>query len=135
MKTTRRFAANTKVPVDRSRKHVEDLLTRYGADGFHYGWERRDDVGHAVVGFLLKERRIRIDVPMPDDAAEQRRLWRAMLLLIKAKLEAVERGIGTLESEFLANVVMNNGATVGQILIPRLSEAVESGRLLPGKST
>ena len=144
MKPTRRFATRTKVPVDTSRKEIERTLSRYGANGFHYGWERRAVAAskgqttmesRAVIGFVVKERRIQIDVPMPEDEREQRRMWRALLLLIKAKLEAIESGIGTLESEFLANVVTQSGATVGQILIPRLSEAVETGRLLPGKAT
>lgn len=40
-------------------------------------------------------------------------------------------GISTLETEFLANMMMKNGMTVGQAILPRLSEACDSGRLLP----
>lgn len=141
MQKSRRYAAGTRAPVDASRREVERVLARYGADGFHYGWERRyipagdggsaKEEGHAVLGFLINRRRIQIDVPMPDDPREQRRMWRVMLLLIKAKLEAVESGIGTLESEFLANIVIHTGQTIGGVLLPRLTEVVESGRLLP----
>lgn len=91
--------------------------------------------------FEMQKRAIRLEVPMPTereaggsakkrDAAVRQR-WRALVLVLKAKLEAVASGISTLEAEFLANVVMNNGMTLGQALIPRLSEAVSSGRLLP----
>jgi hypothetical protein len=45
-------------------------------------------------------------------------------------IEAVASGISTLEHEFLANVVMQDGRTIGQAILPRLSEAVSSGRLL-----
>ena len=45
-------------------------------------------------------------------ACQQR--WRALLLIIRGKLEAVESAITTLESEFLANVVLPDGGTVGQ---------------------
>ena len=47
------------------------------------------------------------------------------------QLEAVESGISTLEQEFLANIVTEGGRTIGEVILPRLSEAVEAGRLLP----
>ena len=37
----RRYAEGTSVPVDRSRAEIERALTRYGATGFGYQWERR----------------------------------------------------------------------------------------------
>lgn len=149
-----RYAKKTKVPADRSRVEVERTLTRYGASGFGYSWERRevriDPVPvsgpktemreFATVVFQHKARRIRLDVPMPNEReagtaakaeAATRQRWRALLLVIKAKLEAVESGISTLEAEFLANIVTESGETVGDVVLPRLSDAVRSGRLLP----
>jgi hypothetical protein len=151
------YAKKTKVPVDRSRVEVERVLARYGATGFGYHWERREVAivpaplygpktearEFASLVFQVKERRVRLDVPMPtaresgtqakaDAAARQR--WRAVLLVIKAKLEAVESGISTLEAEFLANIVTEDGRTIGDHIVPRLSEAVTSGRLLPPAS-
>jgi hypothetical protein len=94
-----------------------------------------------AIQFHFKERRIRLDVPMPTQRehggsqsrveAATRQRWRAMLLVIKAKLEAVASGISTLEQEFLANIVTESGATIGQIVLPRIDEAVAAGRLLP----
>jgi len=153
----RRYAQNTSVPVDRSRAEIERVLERYGATGFGYSWERREVAispvpvygsktelrEFAMLGFQLRKRSIRLDVPMPTvrevgseariDAARRQR-WRALLLVIKAKLEAVESGIGPLESEFLANVVTESGRTIGEVVLPRLSEAVQAGRLLPAAS-
>jgi hypothetical protein len=40
--------------------------------------------------------------------------------VIRAKLEAVEAGIAVFESEFLSFIVMDDGMTVGDILVPRL---------------
>ena len=37
---------------------------------------------------------------------ERRRLWRALLLNIKAKLEAVESGISVFDEEFMAHIVL-----------------------------
>jgi hypothetical protein len=68
-----------------------------------------------------------------DQAVRAR--WRALLLIIKAKLEAIAGGISTLEREFLADVVMPDSQTVGQWLAPQLEAAYQSGRmppLLPG---
>ncbi len=62
------------------------------------------------------------------------RRWRALVLVVKAKLEAVASGISTLESEFLANIVMGNGQTIGAAMLHRLPEVVSSGRLLPASS-
>lgn len=126
----RRYAQGTTVSVDRSRAEIERALVRYGASGFGYGWERRPSGEFAAISFGFQERRIRLDIPMPEDPREQRQRWRAVLLVIKAKLEAVESGIGTLDGEFLANVVTDDGMTIGDKLLPRLSEATRSGRLL-----
>ncbi len=145
-----RYAENTSVPVERSRAEVEHVLSRYGATGFGYSWERRAVAitptptygpRTEMLVFQVATRRVRLDVPMPtqreagsekkaEAAARQR--WRAVVLVIKAKLEAVESGISTLEAEFLANIVTESGRTIGEVVLPRLSEACASGRLLPG---
>lgn len=152
------YAKHTSVPVDRSRAQIERVLSVYGASGFGYHWERREVAispapvhgaktevrEFASLIFQVQSRRVRLDVPMPTireagteakkDAAVRQR-WRAVLLVIKAKLEAVESGISTLDAEFLANIVTESGRTIGETIIPRLSEAVKSGRLLgDGKS-
>ena len=69
-----------------------------------------------------------------EQACRQR--WRALLLIIRAKLEAVESGITTLESEFLANLVLPDGGTIdggtiGEWLAPQIAEAYGTGRMPP----
>jgi hypothetical protein len=153
-----RYAEGTDVPVDRSRSEIERVLQRYGASGFGYSWERREvpidpipahgpkreQRDFVALGFTFKDRRIRLDVPMPTEReagsqsrmeAATRQRWRAMLLVIKAKLEAVASGISTLEHEFLANLVTDDGRTIGEVIVPRLTEAVAAGRLLPAKGS
>ena len=63
-----------------------------------------------------------------EQACRQR--WRALALVIKAKLEAVESGITTFEDEFLAHIVMPDGQTVATHIKPRIAEAYEGGRML-----
>jgi hypothetical protein len=152
--TQRRYAQDTQVSTDRSRTEIERLLVRYGASAFGYAWEGEAN----VISFKLHDRHVRIFIPMPtpDDPSvtrspagrarnltaqqnahdqEVRRRWRALVLIVRAKLEAVQSGITTLEREFLSDIVMPNNQTVSQWLAPQLDAAYQSGRmppLLPG---
>lgn len=147
------FAAKTSVSVSQSKSEIENILQRYGAAQFMSGW----DQSNAVIGFTMpigdQFRQVRFILPMPDrndrqythhskgarspDAAlkewEQacRQRWRALALVIKAKLEAVESGISIFEDEFLANIVMPNGQTVSQITRPRIETAYKTGSMPP----
>lgn len=133
---SRRFASSTKVPVERTRHEIETVLARYGADQFISGWEH----GRAMLGFRANNRMIRFELALPmleeltnarRKKAEQeiRQRWRALLLVIKAKLEAVESQIATFESEFLAHIVMPNNQTVGQILLPQIDQVYKTGTM------
>lgn len=132
---THRYAASTDVDVDRSRAEIERTLRRFGCEEFGYSWTPD---GYRI-GFRIKNRLVRYDLPLPrpedrqftrtparglertpaaaqaayDQAVKQR--FRALLLVIKAKLEAVESGITTLEDEFLAHTVIpGTKVTVGE---------------------
>jgi hypothetical protein len=62
---------------------------------------------------------------------------KALSLVVKAKLEAVEAGISTVEREFLADVLLADGSTVGAWAAPQLALVYERGvtpALLPGVS-
>lgn len=131
------YANKTKVPVGQSRNEVEALLVRNGATGFMYGHVD----GKTMVAFEIAGRRLRFVVPMPelnksrtnerDVAAETRRRWRALLLVLKAKLEAVESKIVTFDEEFLAHIVVRGSETVGDIFVPQMREAIATGKLPP----
>lgn len=148
------YAENTSVPIERSKAEIERVLERYGAEGFMYGI-RHD---RAVIAFEANARHVRFILPLPDpqspefvttptgrrrkgDAAnsayaqEIRRRWRALALVITAKLEAVHTGITEFDEEFLAHIVMPNGKTVAETAVPAVRSAYETGRsvpLLPG---
>ena len=57
--------------------------------------------------------------------------WRALLLVIKAKLEAVTAGISTIETEFLANIVLPDNTTAGEWMLPQIDRAYRSGEMPP----
>ena len=145
-----RFAEKTKVASDKSRAEIERTLTRYGADQFMYGWREET----AIVAFRSNRRHIKFTLPMPkrDDPAftetetgrsrsasaaeaafEQavRQRWRALALVIKAKLEAVEAGITEFDDEFMAHIVLPNGQTIGHWMRPQIESAYSSGKMPP----
>jgi len=146
-----RHAAHTEVPADRSRTEIERTLTRYGATKFVYGWQ--DEA--AIIACELRGRQVKFALPLPSKASraftltpgrkrlrtpeqalqawEQatRQCWRALALIIKAKLEAVASGVTTFEDEFSARFMLPNGNTVGQWLHPQLVRAYETSRMPP----
>lgn len=125
-----RYAQDTKVPVARSRAEIEETLQRYGCDAFAFGWSPQG----AMVQFGYKGRAIKLDVPVPNgDGVKEQRLarqrWRILLLLIKANIEAVEIGLVTFEQAFLSWMLLADGSTVAQKMIPQLPEPKETPRL------
>lgn len=131
------FAAETDVPVGKSRGEIEALVEKYGASRFASGW---GSDGKSAISFVCHGRMVRFEVRSADPAValtvlskrggtykwktptegeikkwvdqENRRRWRCLLLAIKAKLEIVQTGIATFEEEFLAHVVTPNNMTV-----------------------
>ena len=118
------FAEKTKVPVDRTRAEIEKTLARYGASRFAYFTEQN----RAIIIFEAHFRRLRFDLPLPDGTSEKdrqkcRQKWRALLLAVKSKLEAVESHIETFEEAFLSHIVMPDGLTVAQHARPQIEAA------------
>jgi hypothetical protein len=154
-----RYAANTEVPASRSRDEIERTLTRYGATSFAYS----ANATSSAVAFEMKTpggvRRVRFIIMLPDRNAKEfaytangytrrsataaaelydracRQVWRALLLVVKAKLEAVDAGISTFEEEFLAHIVLPDGTTVGDNIGPAIARAYAENTmpaLMPG---
>jgi hypothetical protein len=146
-----KYAAGTTVSSSDSRAEIERTLERYGATSFAYGW----DGDRAMIGFHMRDRQIRFVLPMPDRksrefthtpargtlrsdtaaAAEYERAvkqrWRALALVVKAKLEAVESGIVTFEEEFGMHMVLPSGATVASQVVPAIAESYLTGKVSP----
>lgn len=148
-----RYAEGTTVSTENSRMEIERTLRRYKADAFAFGQEART----ATVMFRMQGRMVRfvLTLPDPDDDAfwlykqgsstfrrvpaegekrwEQacRQKWRALALVIKAKLEAVAAGITTVEDEFLAHTVLPDGTTVGDWARPQIDQVYLDGKMPP----
>ncbi len=151
------YAENTSVPVEKSKAELDAMLARAGARQRMVGTD--DDAGSAFVGFTIGEgpalRQVRLTIPLPKVAAFARKRfrgdmvtatpeeqhkaheqacrsrWRAMVLLVKAKLEAVALGVSTLEREFLADIYLPSGETVHGALREKLSQAYLTGNMPP----
>lgn len=67
----------------------------------------------------------------PVDAQWRRQRGRALLLVIKAKLESIESGVETFEQAFLANVVLANGETVHDRIAGPISDEYRTGAVQP----
>jgi hypothetical protein len=142
---TTRYAEATGVSVEKTQSELKKVLREYRADMITIGESRTG----AMVGFKLGEKLMRFNLPMPaagDDSIKYtaskrwmrsppevaraldqagRSRWRALLLAIRAKLEAVAIGITTIEEEFLSHIVLPSGRTVGETVIPEVQAALE----------
>jgi hypothetical protein len=135
------FATGTTVAVSKTRGEIEALVERYGASRFASGWQDDEDGALcAGISFAARGRLVRFKLRMPTraetisslkkkkpyryygappdvkideaTAAEQRRRWRCLLLVLKAKLESIESGIETFDEAFLANIVTDGNLTI-----------------------
>ena len=156
------YARGTMVSEEKSRAEIEQIIRRHvGRDAaFSYGTMP----GKAAIQFAAHGRQIKFELPLPSQEEafekardgrapgrkptpaqvedwldqEYRRRWRCMLLIIKAKFEAVELKMElaeteegksqVFEQEFLACIVGQGGQTLYQAI----QEAKIGGqRLLP----
>ncbi len=146
-----KYAEHTKSNVDASRNDIEKTLKRYGAKSFAYATQE----DKALIMFEFNGKRIRFILNLPDinerrfthtpargtrrtETAQYqeweqacRQKWRALLLVIKAKLEAVDSGISIFEEEFMANIVLPNNKTVGEYILPQVDRCYIDNSLPP----
>jgi hypothetical protein len=144
------YAASTAVTSERSRLEIERTLTRYGATSFAYGWQQQN----AMIGFVMAGRQVRFLLPLPDEHAPEftrtptgrprtateakrqheqavKQRWRALALIVKAKLEAVEAGIVTFEDEFAMHMILPDGRRVSEHVAPAVESAYATGVIPP----
>ena len=140
------YAGNTSVSPEKSQEEIKRTLRKYGADRFGVMEERTK----AHVMFEYSNLSIQLTIELPElsefektetgrdrtksasEAAHNQAIkqrWRALLLAIKAKLEAIECGISTIEQEFLAFMVMPDNRSLGDHLIPKIHEIAQTGKM------
>lgn len=149
------YAQNTTVAPERSRHEIERTLRRYGADAFSFAY---DGTRQAVL-FRAHGRMVRFDVALPPledfrwvrggrtygggagererDVAQmraarekhERQRWRALALVVKAKLESIEAGIESFEEAFMAHVVLPDGTRFGDWAAPQIADVYATGQM------
>lgn len=149
------YASGTDVSISRSIQELEKLVGKHGATGFGYG--RDDNEQRTRVMFRIADRMVRFDVHTPDwqeftrtptglrrsQAAaeklagdEEKRRWRALVLVIKALLVAIADGVITLSDAFLPYTLLpGDGRTFGEWAEPQLDMAYATGgplSVMPG---
>ena len=142
------YAKDTKVSESRSREEIERTLQRYGADQFMYGW----DAQTAILRFRVNNRHVEFKTEMPSRSDPEytktptgktrtqtaaiaewekacRQRWRALALVIKAKLESVESGIEVFEEAFMPQILLPTGGSVGAFMMPQIERAYETSQM------
>lgn len=147
------YAEGSQVSVEKSKNELDALLRKHGAN--QRGNQDDDLQGVSLVFFRLKDRQVRLMVPLPkfaafatferkgkpvertpEDQAKQfeqacRTRWRAVVLVVKAKLELIEIGMSDVEREFLADITLPDGRSVGELLKPMIQQAYLNGAMPP----
>jgi hypothetical protein len=146
-KRTPRYAATTTVKPEDSRREIEAMLKRYGAESVGYVEEKT----FAAVYFRLKGQAYRLDVRMPqlddlevrftptgqrryDLAAKEkaqaqlyRSRWRSLLLWIHATLDAITAGVTTPERALFAYLLLPSGRSMYDATRDDLAAVDENG--------
>lgn len=150
MPSPSRYAETTEVPVERSKRAIEEMLRQRGVEGYHTGWDQARD----IIEFMWKSRQIRFILKRQTlkdfaynskgtsrgehqqqqaYAQADRQRWRALYLVIRAKIEAVEADLAIFEEEFLAFIVVpGRNQTIGEILVPRIQDGTFGKLMLKG---
>jgi len=143
-----RYAEGTEVAVEKSQAELKRLIERYGARKV-LTFDDQDE-GVSALQFQIRDRQVLLRLRFPAESefrldargrlrtdnarynawdAERRRLWRSLVMVVKAKLESVESGIETFDEAFLPHLVMEGGGTIGDRVLAELPRALASGFL------
>lgn len=139
---SRGYAEGTEVSAAKSESEIRAMLQKFGADSVITGNEGRK----VFVLFKARGRFVKFTLEMVDPAkiaarsptgqawnrenridAENRRRWRALTLLVKAKLAGIADGIVTFEEEMMAHTVMPDGKPFHEHANPAIEEAYRIG--------
>jgi hypothetical protein len=122
------YARNTIVPVEKTKMEIEKLVKVYGAKGFASGWHE----GTARIQFFAQQRHVRFTIVIPDNERDARQRWRTLLLLVKAKLVAVDSKVVTFEEAFVGDIVMpDTGKTVWESIREPIKLSYQMNKSLP----
>lgn len=118
------YGVYTKVPLDRTISEIIATLKKAGAERI----AQAEEPERLTFQCFLSDRLLRFRITLVEHPQQRRQRGRALLLVIKAKLESIESGVETFEEAFLANTVMPDGQTVADKALPWVEEAYLTGK-------
>ena len=149
----KRFAAESKVAVAKSRGEIDALLRHWGCDGIR--WADHFSEGRTVLEFIWSHdddqylARLELQLPgedelragarhastgnfMPTKYARLRKEagqteMRILLLWLKASFNAIDLGIVEAATVFLPFLVGADGQTVAQVALPKMRSLLTRG--------
>jgi len=153
-----RYAANTSVSVERSKSELDTLLGKAGAHQRAMMNDELRGIAVVVFALGGRQVKLSMSFPTyaslraqseaepprgwrswnatqrdkwlrAQVVQEERQRWRGLLLCVKAKLELIADGSSTLEREFLSDIMLPDGRTVGETISPQIAEAYSTGHM------
>lgn len=144
-----KFALQTDVSAEKSLSEIRSTLKKYDATGFMM----IENVERIGIAFEIQKRQIRFVMPMPPKSEAVwkassryhhrgefdvklhdqmiRSRWRALAMVIKAKLESVALGVETLDEAFMGQLVLPSGQTMAEWATPKLDAVYAGGDMPP----
>ncbi len=130
---------NTSIRPEKSQADITKELNRYSI----YEVQHTNQKNLFSVAFRVELEEVpmplmvRIDVPYKkeDDVEDnkgwkrQRILYRVLYFYIKALLNTWDNGLKTFTEIFMPHLVLPNGGTIEQMLLPKLQKAIFEGKM------
>jgi len=134
------YASKTEVSTEKSKAEIEAMVMKRGGDDYIAGVSGRE----AFVAFMLSDRRVLFKLQLPDKSEKRfthtehhrkprtsdnahaswdqacRSKWRALLLVIKAKLESIDAGIETFDEAFMPHIMTPDGRRFAEHAVPQI---------------
>lgn len=152
------YAEGTTVTVEKSKLELERLLIKHRSGQRVFASDDVNGCATCMFSIAGRQVRLRVPLPtradlMPENPKEEprgwrswspsqkdawlqkridqltRERWRALVLLVKAKLELVELGLSTIEREFLADIYLPNGRTVHEEFAGAIEASYLTGKM------
>lgn len=119
------YAERTAVPFTKTIADIMAMLRKAGA--LQVG--QMEEENRLTIMFAMHDRRVRFRVSWANTEAAKRQRARALMLVIKAKLESIASEVETFEQAFLANIVMADDRTVYERVGSDLALEYRSGSI------
>ena len=130
---------NTSIRLEKSQADINSAFPRYGV----YEIQHTNQKGSFSIAFKVEIEEvsaplmIRIDVPYNKEKdiedsigwKKQRVLYRVLFYYIKALLNTWNSGLKTFTEIFMPHLVLPNGGTIEQMLLPKLQKVIGEGKM------